>query len=325
MTSNKKLTAVRFVGKYWLAIFVVLVWIVFSILLPRYFTGTNIISILSGTCITALAALGLTSICTAGEIDFSAGTQVSASTVFMGVLLGSKVVDSFWSAAVLTVAIMLVVGVLNAYMHVKMKIPAFIATMGVSYILKAVCKYISHGGQTMYRNMNWPKNYTLIGQGRLGGVIPYTIIILIVSAVIMFVFTERTKWGKYLYAVGSNRICCDYIGISGDRQKTIGFLLCSFWSALAGIVMTSQLNAAGISVGDTQIESLTVLNLGATFMKQGSYNVGGTLLASFMLTSLFYGMKMMGAGTWVEDLVQGIMLACSVAVVCIIRRRIGKI
>lgn len=322
--TSKKLGFTRFIGKFWLLIFVFLLWIVFSILLPRFFTGSNIISILSGTCITAIAALGLTSICTAGEIDFSAGTQVSAATVFMGVLLGNKVFTSFWTAALATIAILMVVGVANSILHVKFKIPAFIASMGMSYVLKAVCKYISNGGATMYRNLNWPKNYSLLGQGRLFGVIPYTIIVMVVSVAIMFIFTERTRWGKYLYAVGSNGRCCDYLGINSGRQKTIGFVLCSFWSAIAGIVMTSQLNAAGVSVGDTMIQSLTVLNLGATFLKQGTYNVSGTVLASFMLTSMFYGMKMMGAGAWAEDLVEGLILVCAVSVVTVIRRRIGK-
>ncbi len=322
--TGKKTSVARFIGKYWLLIFVVILWAVFSLILPRFLKVSNIISILSGTCITAVAALGLTSICTAGEIDFSAGTQVSAATVFMGVLLGQKVLTSFFSAAVATVGIMLLVGILNAFFHVRMKIPAFIASMGVSYVLKAVCKYISGGGATMYRNLNWPSNYSTLGQGRIAG-IPYTVIVLLVSAVIMFLFTERTRWGKYLYAVGSNSRCCDYLGINGGKQKTIGFLLCSFWSAIAGIVLTSQLNAAGVSVGNTMIKSLTVLNLGATFMKQGTYNVGGTLLASFMLTSLFYGMKMLGAGAWAEDLVQGIILVIAVSVVTVIRRRIGKI
>lgn len=317
---NKKRAALL-LGKYWLLLFTVMVFAAFSVLRPNFAKFNNVINIVASTCITAIAGMGLTSIMAAGEIDFSAGTQVSVATVVMGLILASKNVHSFVLAAVMTIAVMLCVGALNAFIHVRLKVPAFIATMGVSYLIQGLAKRFTNGGGTIYRHANWPSNYTLLGQGRIGGVIPYTIPVLAAVSVVMYVFMEHTKWGKSLYAVGSNPRNCDLLGISGARQKTIGFLLCSLWSALAGIIMTSQLNMAGIAVGDTMLESMTVMMLGSTFIKQGVYNIPGTLLASFLLQSIFYGMKMLGAGAWVEDLVQGSILVLSVAVVCIIRQK----
>ena len=314
---------IRFIGKYWLLVFLCLMWICFSIILPNYIALSNVMNILGATCISALAALGLTAIMTAGEIDFSAGTQVSAATAVLGTLLASKTLNSFALGAIVTMLIFAVIGCLNAFLHVKLKMPAFIATMGMSYLLKGLIKkYI--GGSVTYRAANWPDNYTLLGQGRIGGVVPYTILVLVIVSALMYVFTEKTRWGKSLYAVGSNPINCDYLGINRGKQKTIGFVLCSVLSAFAGIVLSSQLNASGISVGDTMLESITILMLGSTFIKQGVFNVAGTLISAFMLQSLFYGMKMMGAGAWVEDLVQGLILIVAVAVVTIIRHRIGR-
>lgn len=317
----KKNNVAVVIGKYWLLFFTIVIFVVFSILRPNFARTSNIINIVASTCITAIAGMGLTSIMAAGEIDFSAGTQVSFSTVIMGLILSSRNFNSFFAAAVITILIMLCVGGVNAIIHVKLKVPAFIATMGVSYLITGIAKRATDGGSTIYRNVNWPANYTLLGQGRIGGVLPYSIIVLVIVSVIMYIFMERTKWGKSLYAVGSNPRACDLLGISGAKQKTIGFLLCSLWSALAGIVLTSQLNMAGITVGSTMLQSMTVLMLGSTFIKQGVYNIPGTLIASFLLQSIFYAMKMMGAGAWMEDLVQGVILVLSVAVVCIIRRK----
>lgn len=322
--------AMKFVSKYWLAVFTLLLFAVFSVLTPAFLTTTNFFNIIGSACVMAIAGMGLTCIMTAGEIDFSAGEQVTMGGVVFGTLLNIKGFDSIPLAIVLTVLILCCVGAFNAFLHITVKMPSFIATMGTSHLLLGIAKKLTKGGQVIMNARNWPDGYTVLGQGRVFGMIPNTVFVLAAVSLIIYVYTEKTKWGKYMYAVGSNPKTCDYLGISSNAQKLRGFLLCSAMSAVAGIVMSSMLNSCSANMGSgTMLQSITCLMLGATFIKIGVFNVPGTLLSALMLTALSYGMTMLGAKQSVKDFVQGVILILSVSVVTMIRsgkkvRRVRK-
>jgi len=168
------------------------------------------------------------------------------------------------------------IGAVNFFLSVVLKIPSFIATIGTSFIIQGIAKSLT-GEHTIFSDYRWPRNYTALGQGRLFGIVPYAVIVLVVVSIIIYIFTERTRWGKYLYLVGSNQKACDYLGINSAVQKLRGFLLCSAFAALAGIIRTSMLNLIEAQVGaDTLMNSVTVIMLGATFIKHGVYNVPGS-------------------------------------------------
>lgn len=322
--TKKQSGFVQSVAKYWLALFTALIFIVFTIATPRFATASNIFNIIGSACTMAIAAMGMTCVMAAGEIDFSAGAQVSMGGVLFGKLLMINGFDSVVIAAVITILALACVGLINAFLHIVVKMPSFIATMGMNYLILGMAKFLSNGGQVIMNARQWPDSYTFIGQGRLFGLIPYTVFVLLIVSAFMYVYTQKTRWGKYLYAVGVNPHACDYIGISRKQQKLRGFVLCSVLSAIAGVVMTSMLNSCNALMGDgTMLQSITCLMLGATFITMGVYNVPGTIIAALMLTALTYGLTMLGAKEYVKSLVEGVILIVSVSVVTVIRLKGG--
>lgn len=322
MKTGREKTLVRFIAKYWLAIFTVLIFVVFSLITSGFATLPNMFNIIGSACIMAIAGMGLTCIMTTGEIDFSAGEQVTMGGVVFGTLLNQKNFNNVILAALLSVLIVCLFGLFNAFLHIVIKMPSFIATMGTSFLMLGIAKKLTNGGQVIMRARNWPKSYTFIGQGRTFGIIPNTVFVLAIISVIIYIYTEKTRWGKYMYAVGANPRTCAYIGISAKLQKLRGFILCSALSAVAGIIMSSMLNSIGPNMGSgTMLQSITCLMLGAMFIKIGVFNVPGTLVSALMLTALTYGMTMLGARQYIKDLVQGIILILSVSVVTIIRKK----
>lgn len=325
MNSDAKVTGkvhfAKIIGEYWLLIFTVLVFVVFSILLPNFAQLSSIFNMLASASIMAIASLGMTCVMAAGEIDLSLGAQVSIGAVLMGALLTIYGFNSFFLAAIVTILILMCIGAINVFLSVILKIPSFIATIGTSFIILGIAKLLT-GERTIFNDPRWPRNYTVLGQGRLFGVVPYAVIALITVSIIIYIFTERTRWGKYLYLVGSNRKACDYLGINSAAQKLRGFLLCSVFAALAGIIRTSMLNLTASQIGaETLMNAVTVIMLGATFIKQGVYNVPGSIIAALMLTGLFFGLTMLGVPQYGRDIVQGIILVVSVSVVAMVRYR----
>lgn len=318
---NKKINIRTIIGKYWLLFFVIVLCIVFGIITPEFVTLSNILGILGSSCTLALAGIGYTFIMSTGEMDYSIGVQVSCGSLLMSVLLSKPYFHSYILAAFIALFLMALYGAVNAYIHVKIGIPAFVATMGTAYIIKGIAKGLTNG-TWVGKSPNWPDNFNTIGQGYSFGIIPNLVIVLIIAGFAAYVFTEKTRWGRQLYAVGANPVTSKYLGIRSDRIKLIAFVLSALFACLSGIVRSSIVSGGSAYLGDgVMFECITVLMLGATFIKKGVFNIPGTILASILLPIISNGLTMMDASSTTKNAVQGILLLTSVTMVYIIRRR----
>lgn len=309
------------ISQYWLMFFTVLVAIGFGALENNFFRVTNLLNILTNACIYGIMGVGLTCIMSTGEMDFSTGGQVSLAAVLMAVTLDHPSINSYMVGILVTLLASVAIGLFNALLHIKVRMPAFIATQGTGFILRGLAKLVT-GGVYLQNLRSWPKNYTFLGQGYLFGVIPMPVICLVTVSVFVLVVTERTRTGKYLYAVGSNARACDYLGISSKQQKLKGFLICSVLCGLAGIVLGSMLNGGGAGVADTyQVPAMTTVMLGATFYKRGVFNVPGTLVGAVLTAVITNGLVMVSVPSWMSEVVQGSLMMISIVVVTIMMTR----
>lgn len=314
----------KIITKYWLGLFTVIVFLFFSIMQPRYCSVTNIMSMLSSTCILALVGMGETLIMCVGETDYSVGMELTVAAVVLAKVLDQPGVSGMYvPMLLLTLLIVIGYGIINVFLHVKIKIPSFVATLGTSLVATGICKWMTGGGSISSRR--WPACYTFLGQSYLAGIIPISVIVTVIIVAIMWVYSEKTKSGKLLYAVGSSSTTCQYIGVSVAKQKVKAFVICALLCAVAGVLQTSMLNSATPYMGsDALMNSLTVLMLGATFIKPGVYNIPGTIVASFLLRVISFGMTMMSAPSFAFDLVQGGLLLFSVSLVTVIHNHQSK-
>ncbi|BDF03487.1 ABC transporter permease [[Clostridium] hylemonae] len=308
-------------ARRWLLFFTAATAIVFGIISPAFLQVTNLLNILSNACIVGVMGVGLTCIFATGELDFSAGAQVSLASCLMAVILGRTSFHNYIGAVLLTLLVLGLVGIYNAFLHVKIGIPAFIATLGTSYLVKGAAKALTNS-----KNVNnlsaWPKEFTFMGQGYLFGIIPMPVVILVIAGALILFYTEYTRAGKYLYAVGANPTACDYIGIDGRMQKVKGFVITAVLCGLAGIMQGSQMNAASPTLGENMfVPALTTVFLGAAYGKIGVFNVPGTLVGAVLYALINQGLLMITSELWLKNYVQGGMLLFALIMVVVIRSK----
>lgn len=307
--------------KRWLLFFTLATILAFGIISPAFLKMDNLLNILSSACIVGVMGVGLTCIFATGELDFSAGSQVSLASCLMAVILGKGLIKNYIVAVLLTLLVLGIVGLYNSFLHVKVGIPAFIATLGTSYLVKGIAKALT-GGKNINNLPEWPEEFTFIGQGYLFGIIPMPVVILVMVGAIVLFYTEHTRAGKYLYAVGANPTACDYIGVDGKVQKIKGFVITALCCALAGIMQGSQMNAASPTLGENMfVPALTTVFLGATYGKVGVFNVPGTLVGAVLYALINQGLLMITSDLWLKNYVQGGMLVFALVMVVVIRAR----
>ena len=321
----KKSSLGDLLGRWWLLIFTLLLLTVFGILQSSFLNPQNLLAIFRNACMIAIAGCGLTCVMATGEIDFSTSSAMSLAACCMTILLDSRILDSYVLAVIIGLLAAAVLGFFNAFLHLVIGIPAFLATLSSSLIAKGLALVII-GGTTINRGIWNSAVYTFLGQYYLFGVIPMPFIVLLFVGIMIMFIMERTKVGYCLFAVGANQTACGYIGINVKKYKLIAFLLCAFLCGVSGIVQSSISNGAGPYMADSfMLLTMMVTVMGSTFLKKGVYNIPGTLLAAIFVSMVSNGMIMLEAATWAKMLIEGIMFIGAVIIMILMRKRTERI
>ncbi|MHB8130279.1 MAG: ABC transporter permease [Mobilitalea sp.] len=308
---------VQFMTKYFLLFALVLVIGVFGILNPNFLNLYNILNILKTASIVGLISIAAMINLNSGAINFCLGTQSTLTAAIIAVLL-ERYTGNYLLAVIAGVAAgMLVGGICSLFINV-MRVPAFIATLSISTILFVIDQELT-GGSEMF-STNWPLSYTFIGRTKVFGMIPLPVIIFFALGGICWFVMERTRLGRLLYACGASSVTSKQVGINIGKMKFIAFMIGSFLLATAGLVQTSVLNSVNPTMGnDLLIPAISSAMLGATFLRPGKYNVPGTMIAAFLTTSIKLGVAGLGAGSFVSDILQGIILIIAVGFIALVR------
>lgn len=313
----------QFFTKFGLAFVLLAVIAIFAILEPRFINYKNIFSILISSSITAIAAMGFVVIMSSGEIDFSIGLQFSLAGIIMMMMMKFSGLN-FWIVFVIMFLVMIGFGLINAFLNIKVGIPAFLATMGTSLIAQYVARTLTGGLQVTYLGL--PKIVNYFGQGFIFGVIPVPIVIFVFVSIIMVIYTDRTKNGKKMYAVGSNPAACNFVGINFRIEKLKGFLICATLACLAGFIQASSYNRGHPDAGTgLMVSCLTALMLGALFLKPGVFNIPGTIIGAILVGAIANGLQMLSAPTYMKNFVTGAIMISAVVITTLIRKNSQKV
>lgn len=313
--------AIKVFEKYALLVFTIVVAVIFTVMQPAFASFGNIMNIVSATVVLCIASLGLSLVMITGEIDFACGSELAAGACVLAVLAKSGM--NYFLALFISLLFCALIGAVNGILHTRIGIPGFIATMGISFILDGFNKMIT--GSSRVFSSSWGSVFVSLGQKKIGNVIPLSVIILVVIAAAVLIYTEGMTNGRKLYAVGANDSACKYIGIDARREKMKAFIISAVLCGFAGVINASQLNAASPYLGETTLVNLlTMLMLGATFYRIGVFNVFGTIVGALLVNIINNGMTLTGAKTWQQYLVQGVVMLVAVTMVTLLRIRAGK-
>jgi len=319
---EKKIAIKNFFAKYFLLIAIFFISIFFGLKEPAFYRIDNLLDIIRSGTIIGLMSIGITYSLIAGEFDFSIGAMATFSACIAGKLLAYPNFNSFLLVIFIALVLSCVIGLINAFNTVVIGVPAFIATLGLSILLGGVTKYITGGG-VLY-SLSWPKTFFLLGQGRIFKVIPISVIVFFLGFLFAWAYTERTKTGRYMYAVGANPDTASHVGINVKKIKTIAFVFSSFFAGFGGIILGSTLGSITPGMGEGNLLSaISAAMLGATFLRPGTLNMTGTVIGALLLAVITNGLTMIGASFYMKDIIQGFILLISIGVIATIKE--GKL
>lgn len=303
----------RLSGVYvWIAIV-----IIFSVWIPDLFlTETTFLALATEQAVTTLVALGLVVALAAGVFDLAVGATIGFSAATVAYL----VVNSGWpwpTAVAVALVVGFVIGMLNAFVVVRLRVDSFIATLGMSSILFALLQFVT-GNKAI---VGLPADFLNLASQRILG-IPVPFYIMIIVALLLWYMMERTPLGRYIEATGGNKEAARLAGVKTDRMVVIGFVVSGTVGALAGAVLLSRVSGASPTLGGEYVLPVfAAAFLGATQLRPGRFNIWGTVIAVYVLATGIKGLQLVGVPPWATQLFYGGALIFAVALAVAERRQ----
>ena len=308
-------------ASYGLLLILVLLFMVFSITMPDTFpTKFNIESTLSAQAVTALLALAVMLPMTVGQFDLSVGYFVGLAHILT---LGLQVQFGLaWPLACATVILSgMLLGVLNGWLVTRVGIDSFIATLGSGTFVYGLASWYTGGRQILGSLTNGFYDIDTM----IAGTLPSPALCVVIVAVLLWVMLEYRPIGRLFYAIGANPRAAELAGISPRRYIPLTFIGAGAITALAGILLASELRVGQTSVGpDYLLPAFTGALLGATAIRPGRVNVWGTVVAVMLLAVMVSGLEQTGAAFFVAPLFNGLMLVTAVGLSIYTGRRRAK-
>ncbi|WP_127998188.1 ABC transporter permease [Piscinibacter defluvii] len=289
--------------------------IFFSVASPNFMQADNLVAILQATAVNGVLAIACTFVIISGGIDLSVGTLMTFCAVMAGVVL------TYWGlplplgivAAILSGALC---GFVSGVLIAKLKIPPFIATLGMMMLLKGLSLVIS-GTKPIY--FNDTPDFPVISQESLIGwffpalPIPNAVLILFIVAVLASLVLNKTMLGRYTFALGSNEEAVRLSGVNVDFWKIVVYAVNGAICGIAGLLIASRLNSAQPALGQGyELDAIAAVVIGGTSLAGGTGTVLGTIIGAFIMSVLTNGLRIMSVAQEWQTVITGIIIIAAV-------------
>ena len=293
----------EFVKKNTLFIVFLVICAIFTVATDSFLTVSNITDVVRTNTINGLLAVGLTYVILSGGIDLSVEATVCLAGLVAGYLSPMPVV-----AVLAGVMVGVAIGLFNGLMLEKSGVQPFIFTLAMSRLLRGVVLAITKGKN--YYTID--SSFTAIVRSSVFG-IPSLIIMFVVIVVITYFALNRARYGRYIYAVGSNEEAARLSGIRTHRIKVSAYVIAGMLSGLAGVLLTARLSGAQTNAGDGRsLDAVSAVIIGGTSLRGGRGGILNTLLGIFIIAVLNNGMTLMGVPTNYNQLIKGLLMLVAV-------------
>lgn len=304
------------IPKYILIIVCVIAVFVFASIQPKFLKGDNIMSLLTTASISGIMAFAAMLPFACGEVNFAVSSSASLAATIAGLYAGTSI--GYIPALLFGIACGTVVGLLTSFLSFKLRIPSLIASLGVAKLFDGLVEKLADN-KTILSN-SWPESFTFLGQGKILGISAALFTLLILS-IIMIIVTDKTRFGRHIFAIGANKAACKQSGINLTLTKTLTFIVSSALAGLSGIMLSSQVGQVTLLSGNSlMMNAIAAAMLGATCIRPGRFSIQGTLVAILLMSILQNGVICIGAPTQWKTLIQGIVFIFAVGFISMTRK-----
>ena len=301
-------------------IFLILLILIFSSLHPRFLHPLNIFNVMRQISITGLIALGMTFVIIVRGIDLSVGSLIALCGLVGAVIAKGGLVERFsvgldtelanpwyWALAG-SVLIGLLAGTLNGVCITKLKVPAFVVTLGGLSAYRGTALIVSDGGPISGFN----EAYRWIGQGKIG-MVPIPVIIFLVFIVLCHIVLKYTVYGRYIYSVGGNPEAARLSGINIDLIITSTYIITGFFVGLSAFILSARLNSSEAVAGmGYELNVIAIVVVGGTSLFGGMGSILGTIIGAMLFGVLQNGLVLLNVSSYIQQIIIGIILILAV-------------
>jgi ribose transport system permease protein len=261
--------------------------IALSVLSPYFLTRNNLFNILDQSVVVGLVAIGMTFVILTGGIDLSVGSVVGLTGIILGLALKQSSIALAIPLAVLAGAgIGLVSGVLVGYFGLA----AFVVTLGVMAIGRSLAYILS--GQTAISNI--PESLSKIVYTTVAG-IPMNVLVLLVMYALAWLYLTRTKGGRTIYAIGSNKEAARTAGLGVLFYSVLPYVISGAFAAVASTFSIAQLLSADPLAGNQlELDAIAAVVIGGASLSGGRGSIIGTLIGVIIMVMIRNGLNLMG-------------------------------
>jgi len=299
---NNKIS--RFILKYTTAILFVLLFVIFGILAPRFFTFKNFENIMSSASYIGIIATGMTFVLLTGGIDLSVGSTMYLSSVVFGYLINQAGLPLGLGLAI-SLLVGLLVGTVNALIVTRLKIVPFLATM-ITMTIASGCALII----TKSRAVDFPDSVTLMSTVKVFWVIPLHVFIFLLVVLAATVYLSLTKPGRQLYAVGNDEETAEKAGIRTRPLIMSTYMVSGVLAALGGFVSITQLGRVNANFGSgDEFDAIAAAVLGGASLFGGVGTVfPGTVLGTVMIQMIQAGLIFTKVDIYIQPIIQAAII-----------------
>lgn len=302
-----------YLGRYAIPLLLIAELVLFSVLRPESFaTVNNFRAILDRETVLVLLAFAAMMPLIVGEFDLSVASNLSFAQL---IVVGFAVNGAFpaWLALICTLAVGMLIGLVNGVAVVKLKVPSIVATLATGTILEGIS--LRYSSRTI---LGAPDALTSVFRKRIfegvSGGLPLTVLYALVISIVVWFVLSGMPTGRRMYAVGGNRRAAELSGIRSERMVIGTFAVAGLLAAAGGAMLGGRIGTGTPSTGLTLlIPAFAAVFLGATTIRPGRYNVWGAVLAVYTIEAAISGLQQVGVGKWIEKVVEGGALLGAIA------------
>ncbi|HWA87429.1 MAG TPA: ABC transporter permease [Opitutus sp.] len=279
-----------------------------SLRFATFVTWDNFAIVLQQTAVIGTAALGMTLVIIAGGIDLSVGSVIALGTVVIALLL-----QHGWSplaAALAGIGASALCGAFSGLLITRLRLLPFVVTLGMMGALRGAAKGLAHE-QPIYPDDTW-----LNGLMRLGGrgTLPSGVWLMLALAVIVGVTLRHTRFGRHVFAVGSNELTARLCGVPVERVKILVYVLGTAFSGIAAVLQFGYLTGGDptTAVG-LELNIIAAVVIGGASLNGGEGGVIGTLVGAVIMSVVANGCTKLGLPNWVQEIVTGVIIVGAVS------------
>lgn len=288
----------------------VLLFAVFSVTTPRFFSAPNLINIVDQVTVIGVLAVGATAVIITGGIDLSVGSVLALSTMVLGWLANDAGLPMGF-AMLAAIIVGSLAGLLNGLGVTILGLPPFIATLAMMSIARGLANIITDGQQIV----GYPEWFYSLASHRYFGFLSATVIIFILVAIAGAVILKYRSAGRKVYAIGGSAEVARLAGIKVKQVTTWVYVTAGALAGVGAIILASRLDSSQPSAGTTyELDVIAAVVIGGASLAGGSGRISGTVIGVLIIGVLRNGLNLLGVSPFLQQVVIGLVIAAAVGV-----------